>query len=569
MRNLMPQVKKFSRFKAKNYESLLSVQLLDKRTAEYKKLDIEVNNYLYKPTIINSCINGCSNSYANYANYELSPLYGHKEIVKYQNCDKMPLINAIENYDIGKKKWAALPIETRLETIIKVAELIKGKYFYKMLAATMVGQGKNTCEANADSIQEMVDFLYFNVDYTLQILNEQPISTRSDNNYSLYQPLMGFIASYTPFNFTAIAGNLAISPLIWGNCVFWKPSTSSLLSSHLLYNICIEAGIPDTVLQFVVADHQLFTSLITNNKNLGAVLFTGSTYGFNNLIENVNTNYYNKIVSKVKHNEHYNYPRIIGETGGKNFHFVEKSADLDLVVDRTFDSAFGYSGQKCSACSRLYMPMEMWEPFKHKIIQKIKQMDSTMYGVIHKYKEYDLLNYIEELKHDDYVTVISPREPCNKTSYFVPPTLVICHTDDHPILSKELFGPILAVRLYTCLDDAILECKMATPYRLTGAVFSQDTAFLDFSIETFAENCGNFYINDKSTGAIVGQQPFGGFGISGTNDKAGDKNFMRRLCNQRNIKVNKQQISSTNDIRVYDDSGYDDGTSAYERALSR
>jgi 1-pyrroline-5-carboxylate dehydrogenase len=233
----------------------------------------------------------------------------------------------------------------------------------------------------------------------------------------------------------------------------------------------------------------------------------------------------------------------MGETGGKNFHFVEKTADLDLVVEKTYEGAFGYSGQKCSACSRLYLPMEMWEPFKHKMLQKIKLIPSKDCGVISHYKYNELVEYINELKNDEMVDVYSPLKSNDETSYFICPTMVLCHTSNHFIMEKEMFGPILAVRLYTDIDEAIKECQMATPYRLTGAVFSQDDAFLDESINTFAENCGNFYINDKSTGAVVGQQPFGGFGVSGTNDKAGDKSFMRRLCNQRNIKVsNKKKL---------------------------
>ena len=233
----------------------------------------------------------------------------------------------------------------------------------------------------------------------------------------------------------------------------------------------------------------------------------------------------------------------MGETGGKNFHFVEKTADIDLVVERTYESAFGYSGQKCSACSRLYLPMEMWGQFKHKMLQKIKLVQLENCGVISHYKYTELLAYINELKNDETVDVYSLLDCNDDTSYFICPTLVLCYTNNHFLMEREMFGPILAIRLYTDIEEAIQECQTATPYRLTGAVFSQDDTFLDESINIFAENCGNFYINDKSTGAVVGQQPFGGFGVSGTNDKAGDKSFMRRLCNQRNIKVsNKKKL---------------------------
>ena len=544
MNRVIPQLKRLSGFRAHNFEAQLT-PLYDKRHEEYHKLQKEITNYLARPTVVHSHINDTINICSQYAMTEVSPLYGHQEIVKYRYCDKVPLINGLEHFEKGKQYWSNLPIEDRMEKVLKVADLIKGKYFYKMLAATMVGQGKNLYQANIDCIQELVDFLYFNVDYSLQMLKEQPISTKYEKNYSQYLPVSGFVASYTPFNFTAIAGNLAISPLIWGNSVFWKPSEKALLSNYLLFQICMEAGIPNSVLNFVVSDYNQFTNIITKNRNLGAVLFTGSTFGFNNVIQSVNENYVNQIIQpgKTRTDNHYNYPRIMGETGGKNFHFVEKTADLNLVVEKTFESAFGYSGQKCSACSRLYLPMEMWEPFKHKMLQKIKLISSEVCGVISHYKYNELVEYINELKNDEMVDVYSPLKCNDETSYFICPTMVLCHTSNHFIMEKEMFGPILAVRLYTDMDEAIKECQMATPYRLTGAVFSQDDAFLDESINTFAENCGNFYINDKSTGAVVGQQPFGGFGVSGTNDKAGDKSFMRRLCNQRNIKVsNKKKL---------------------------
>jgi len=544
MNRVIPQLKLLSGFRAHNFEAQLT-PLYDKRREEYNKLQKEIDNYLARPTVVHSHINDKTNFSSEYYQTEVSPLYGHKEIVKYRYCDKVPLINGLEQFEKGKQYWSNLPIETRMEKILKVADLIKGKYFYQMLAATMVGQGKNLYQANIDCIQELVDFLYFNVDYSLRMLKEQPISTKYEKNYSQYLPMSGFVASYTPFNFTAIAGNLAISPLIWGNSVFWKPSEKALLSNYLLFQICMEVGIPNSVLNFVVSDYQVFTNMITKNKNLGTVLFTGSTFGFNNVIQSVNDNYINKFIQpgKTRTDTHYNYPRIMGETGGKNFHFVEKTADLDLVVERTYESAFGYSGQKCSACSRLYLPMEMWEPFKHKILQKIKLIFADECGVISHYKYNELTDYINELKNDEMVDVYSPQDCNDEISYFVCPTLVLCHTSNHFIMEKEMFGPILAVRLYTDMEDAIKECKTATPYRLTGSVFSQDDTFLDESINIFAENCGNFYINDKSTGAVVGQQPFGGFGVSGTNDKAGDKSFMRRLCNQRNIKVsNKKKL---------------------------
>jgi len=542
--SLLPEIKRLVNYQAKNLDTKPKmVAILDKRTSEHQKLQKEIKNYINNPPTILSLINGVQNIPESTYQAQISPFYHHPVVANFSYTPKEPLYNGLKNFQKGKDHWNQVPIEDRMEIMLKIADLVKGKYYYKMMAATIVGQGKSIGEADIDCIQELVDFLNFNVQFSLEILKKQPISTDNISNYSIYKPLNGYVASYTPFNFTAIAGNLATAPLIWGNSVFWKPSENSLLSNNLFYEICLEAGVPPEVLHFVIADYNTFTQQITSNKNLGAVLFTGSTFGFNNVIKEINDNYYNQhveLTSNKIREKSYNYPRLIGETGGKNFHFVDVEANIDLAVDKTFQSAFGYSGQKCSACSRLYLPESMWEEFKKKMIQKIKQMNTSEITVIRDYKYNELSSFLKELNDDPSIEIYQWHEPDNTENYFIPPTLVLCFDENHSILKRELFGPILSIRLYSEQNKFKMmeECKKTTPYSLTGAVFSDSEAFLNHSIEYFGESCGNFYINDKSTGAVVGQQPFGGFGISGTNDKAGDSNFMLRLCHQQNVKVN-------------------------------
>lgn len=542
---IRPLIKNLNGFRAVNYQSPIH-RVMDKTTKEHSLLQKEIKNYITNPITVNSHINGSEYITNSHSNCQISPLYHHPQVAHFNHIMTQPIYTAIRDHKKAKQRWLDVPIERRMEIMLKIADLIETKYYYKMLAATIVGQGKSIHEANIDSIQETIDFLRFNVDYSLQILNKQPISTDSVTNISLYQPIQGVVASYTPFNFTAIAANLATAPLIWGNYVLWKPSERAILSNYLFYEICMEAGVHTDILNFIVTEASGFTDIITKTPDLGAILFTGSTFGYNSVLKKIHENYYTQVLNfDAVRKEHiqteYNYPRCIGETGGQNFHFVDTEANLNLVVEKTFNSAFGYSGQKCSACSRLYLPESMWEEFLKKIKEKIETIDKDNYGVIGSYSYYSLDATINELKSKPSVEVFQFSENCDETSYFISPTIVLCHNKDESVLKDEFFGPILGVRLYKPenIDEIISECQTSVPYALTGAIFSENTDFLESAVELFRENCGNMYINDQSTGAVVGQQPFGGFKASGTNDKAGDINFMLRLCNQQNIKINQ------------------------------
>ena len=543
---IRPLIKNLNSFRAVNYQSPIQ-RVMDTTTKEHSLLQKEIKNYITNPIVVNTHINGSKYVTESYSNCQISPLYNHAKLVHYNPIMTQPIYTAIKDHKQAKQRWLAVPIERRMEIMLKIADLIETKYYYKMLAATIVGQGKSIHEANIDAIQETIDFLRFNVDYSLQILKKQPISTDNVTNVSLYQPLQGIVASYTPFNFTAIAANLATAPLIWGNYVMWKPSEKALLSNYLFYEICMEAGVHTDILNFVITDAVGFTDVITKTSDLGAILFTGSTFGYNSVLKKIHENYYNQVlqfnhIHKENVKTEYNYPRCIGETGGQNFHFVDSEANLDLVVEKTFNSAFGYSGQKCSACSRLYLPESMWNEFLEKMNKKISTIDKDNYGVIGSYSYYLLDTTINELKTNPSVEVFQYYENCDKTSYFISPTIVLCNDKNVSVLKDEFFGPILGVRLYKPenIDEIIRECQTSVSYALTGAIFSENSDFLETATELFRENCGNMYINDQSTGAVVGQQPFGGFKASGTNDKAGDINFMLRLCNQQNIKINEQ-----------------------------
>ena len=507
------RVGKYSNYAARNYK-------LRYNNINRVSLENEINKYISNPPNIKSIINGIQvDGYKTSKGY--SPCYGRKQIFSYEPLSSK--INIERN-----TKWQHTQPEEKFEIFENIAELIEKKYYYKMMAATMLGQGKNTYEAEIDCIGELVDFLRFNIQYASEIYQKQPISPEENVvNYSQYLPLQGNTLAVTPFNFTAIAANLATTPLLFGNNVIWKPSDKSLLSNWLFYEICMEAGIPSENLHFVVNDDP--DRFIYNyvNKETSGILFTGSTNAFQNIIKNID---YSE-----------NFPRLIGETGGKNFHFVEKSANLNNVVKKTFESAFNYSGQKCSACSIIYLPDIMYEPFISRMHQYKKIFNLENYGVISHNSFYDTIKTIEKNKNEcSGVKLVMGGNYKIGNSYYIEPTIFkqTIQSTKTELEENELFAPILLVKTYNPeeMDSAIKDCIESSKYKLTGAIFSEDQEQINYLTDKFKMKTGNFYINDKSTGAVVGQQPFGGFGLSGTNDKAGDINMLYRLFNQRTIK---------------------------------
>lgn len=509
---------KYSGYLAKNYV------MKHPKDFSHTTLKKEIDVLLKYPKTFVSVING-KNIMPNKVKEHYSPCYNHAHIYNYGVNN-----NFTQNYfnKNHHKEWKNMSPEKKFEIFENIANLVEGKYFYKMMAATMVGQGKNKLEAELDCIAELVDFLRFNIQYAASIYEKQPLGRDKNINYSQYLPLQGNVCAISPFNFTAIGANLCSAPLYFGNNVIWKPSEKSLLSNHLFYEICLEANIPPEVISFVLMDPEYFTRQIVS-KNTGGVLFTGSTDAFKNIIQSVN---YDTC-----------FPRIIGETGGKNFHFIEESSNIVNASKKTFESAFNYSGQKCSACSVVYVPENSYYIFENTMKNMSKYFNYENYGLIDNVSYKKTIQTINECKNNENLELIMGGNYNDKKSYFIEPTIFKIKKDENiEIKTKELFAPVLLVKMYEPKNvlQELEECSNLSNYKLTGAFFSNNDELIDYASFLFENSCGNFYINDKSTGSVVGNQPFGGFGMSGTNDKAGDINMLYKLFNQRNIKVGKK-----------------------------
>ena len=493
--------------------------------SDFPEVEAEIYKIIQSPPHIESSIYGCSTPEVHKI---CSPIFSHPVIATYSNVSENSLNYSVYSCEEAKRKWKNEPINNKLDMFLTLADLIETKYWNQMMASTIVCQGKSVYEAEIDCIGELADFLRFNVQYAVQMIENQPLSSLDTWNITKYLPLQGVVASITPFNFTAIAGNLATAPLLFGNIVYWKPSYKSLLSNKLVYDICLEAGFPKDVLHFIIIEPQKFIEEVIKSDRLGGVLYTGSTQH----LHTIHSNVYNNIG--------VHYPRIIGETGGKNYHFVDNDANIDLVVNETFKSAFGYSGQKCSSCSRLYLPEHMLGDFLSGIRKKIIAINKEEYGVIDKDKfEFvcDTIHYLRQSEKSKS-KILFGGSTDDSVSYYIEPTIYISETDENPLLSQELFAPLLGIRLYSGSNrNMIYECASASDYALTGSLFSENEKWLENTFEILEETAGNFYINKKSTGAIVGQQPFGGFKLSGTNDKAGGSLFLSRLCQQQTVSI--------------------------------
>jgi 1-pyrroline-5-carboxylate dehydrogenase len=412
------------------------------------------------------------------------------------------------------------------------------------MAATMLGQGKNAWQAEIDSAAELVDFLRFNIQYAEELYAQQPAHNSPGVwNRVEYRPLEGFVYAVTPFNFTAIAGNLPGAPALMGNVVVWKPSDSAIASNWLLYNILLEAGLPKNVIQFVPGNPEEVTKVVLAHKKLAALHYTGSTAVFRKL--------YGSIANGVAEGRYQGYPRIVGETGGKNFHLIHSSADIDNAAVQTVRGAFEYQGQKCSATSRAYVPKSVWPQFKERLVAETSALSiggPTDYKnfvgpVIHAASFKKLSGVIDAAKNDKELELLIGGKHDNSTGYYIYPTIYTTTNPQHHLLSTELFGPILTVYVYDDTSSPVEAftsiCELVdstSEYGLTGSIFASDRAAIRFAEDALRNSAGNFYINCKSTGAVVGQQPFGGARASGTNDKAGSQNLLTRFVSMRSIK---------------------------------
>lgn len=454
----------------------------------------------------------------------------------YHKASEKEVQMAIDASMAAKKEWAELPFEDRAAVMLKVGELIATKYRYVMNASTMLGQSKTPHQAEIEAACEIVDFLRFNCAYASQIYAEQPLQMTDHYNRVEYRPLEGFVFVVSPFNFTAIAGNLNAAPVLMGNTTVWKPATTSLLSSYYLMKIFQEAGVPDGVINFVPGAGRVLGGVCLPHPDLGGIHFTGSTGTFNHMWKTVGDNL----------KSYKSYPKLVGETGGKDFVVAHKSADALEVATGLVRGSFEYQGQKCSAASRAYVPKGMWPEVKthmQEMIAKIKMgdiCDFTMFmGAVIDEASYDNIKKHIDIAKDSADAEIVIGGTCDKSKgFFIEPTVIEAKDPKFITMEEELFGPVLTVYVYEDDDfEATLDLVDTTsPYALTGAVFSKDRYALKFASDKLRYAAGNFYYNDKPTGAVVGQQPFGGARGSGTNDKAGSYLNLIRWVNPRTIK---------------------------------
>ncbi|KAH8306971.1 hypothetical protein KR044_001923, partial [Drosophila immigrans] len=470
--------------------------------------------------------------------HQVMPHDHQHKLAKFYHADKKLLELAIKTAVETQTKWDRVPFEERLQIWERAADLMAGKYRQDLNAATMLGQAKTIIQAEIDAACELIDFIRIHAYFLKECVKYQPISEnlKVTKNSMRYRGIDGFIAAIAPFNFTAIGGNLAYTPAMMGNAVLWKPSSTALLSNWRIFNIMREAGVPDGVVNFVPADGPVFGDTITASPHLAAINFTGSVPTFSRLWKQVGNNI----------DKYHNFPRLIGECGGKNYHFVHSSADAQSVVTSTIRSAFEYSGQKCSACSRMYVSESLWPQIKEGLVKEASKLkigdvqDASTFtsAVIDKVAFKRITGYIEHAKSSSNLEIIAGGTYSDSKGYFVNPTIVESKDPKDRIMTEEIFGPVLAVYVYKDKDlfDTMKLVHTTTQFALTGAVFGQDEEFIKCALEEFRSSAGNFYINDKSTGSVVGQQPFGGGRKSGTNDKAGGPHYILRWTSPQSIK---------------------------------
>ena len=463
--------------------------------------------------------------------------HDHKHVVgTYHLAEKSHIESAISNALDAKAKWANMAWEQRAAIFLKAAELIAGPYRAKINAATMIAQSKNVFQAEIDAACELIDFLRFNVEFMTQIYNDQPKSNSDMWNRLEYRPLEGFVYAITPFNFTAIAGNLPASAAMMGNVVIWKPSDSQVFSAKIIIDVFKEAGVPDGVINVVFGDPVMITDTILASPDFAGIHFTGSTNVFKNIWSKIGTNIH-----------HYKtYPRIVGETGGKDFIVAHPSANVKQVSTGIVRGAFEYQGQKCSAASRAYVPQSLWEELKKQLVADVKSMKmgspedfgNFITAVIHEGSFDKLASFIDQAVKDTDAEIIVGGDYDKSVGYFIEPTIIVTSNPHYRTMETELFGPIMTIFVYE--DDQWEETlelvDTTSPYALTGAIFSQDRYAIEVATTKLQNAAGNFYINDKPTGAIVGMQPFGGARASGTNDKAGSALNLLRWASPRTIK---------------------------------
>ena len=467
----------------------------------------------------------------------ISPPHDHQHILGYfHEGDSSHVDLAINAAKGAKPAWMDLSWEHRASIFLKAADLIAGPYRATLNAATMLGQSKNAYQAEIDSACEIIDFLRFNVYYMSQIYGQQPASAEGIWNRLEQRPLEGFVFALTPFNFTAIAGNLPTSAAMMGNTVIWKPAFTQIYAANILMKIFREAGVPDGVINLIYVDGPTVGEIVFSHPDFAGIHFTGSTGVFQHIWSTIGAN-----ISKYK-----SYPRIVGETGGKDFIIAHKSADAAALSTAIVRGAFEFQGQKCSAASRVYVPDNLWEEVKSRVLEDLSTFKmggvedfSNFINAVIDEKAFDKISaYIDGAKNSDLVEVIAGGNYDKSKGYFIEPTIILSQDPQYVTMCEEIFGPVLTIYVYQSerFEETLQLVDQTSPYALTGAVFSQDRYAAELATKQLVNAAGNFYINDKPTGAVVGQQPFGGARASGTNDKAGAMINLLRWVSPRTIK---------------------------------
>ena len=468
---------------------------------------------------------------------DISPPHDHKhKIGKFNLAEKSQIEMAIENALAAKKNWSNLPWNHRVAIFLKAAELLAGPYRAKINAATMIAQSKNVYQAEIDAACELIDFFKFNAQYVTKLYSEQPESSEGIWNRLEHRPLEGFIFAITPFNFTSICANLCAAPALMGNVVIWKPAATQVYSAKIIMDLFKEAGLPDGVINMVPSNGAEIGEVVFKHRAFAGLHFTGSTNVFRNLWQKIGNN-----ISNYK-----SYPRIVGETGGKDFIVAHKSANPKQVATGISRGAFEYQGQKCSAASRAYLPSNLWKEIKEQIVKDVNSFKmgspedpSNFINAVISEKAFDsITNYIDYAKNKKDAEILVGGNYDKSKGYFIEPTIIITTNQNFKTMHEEIFGPVLTIYIYDENNwlQTLKIIDQTSDYALTGAVFSRDRYAIDEATKALENAAGNFYINDKPTGAVVGQQPFGGSRGSGTNDKAGSILNLLRWVSPRTIK---------------------------------
>ncbi len=468
---------------------------------------------------------------------EMRAPHNHRQVLgKYHRAGTKEAEMAIDAANEAKAAWHEMQWSSRATVLLKAAELLAGKYRQTLNAATMLCMSKTCHQAEIDSACELIDFWRFNPYFMTEVYDDQPISTKDVLNYMEHRPLEGFVFAISPFNFTSIAGNLPTAPALMGNTVVWKPASAATLPAYYIMQILKEAGMPDGVINLLPGPGPVIGPPVLNHLDLGGVHFTGSTYVFSTI--------WLAIGSDIR--KYYSYPRIVGETGGKDFVFAHASADVEALVTGIIRGAYEYQGQKCSAASRLYIPDSLWPQVEERLLDEIATIkvgdvcdfSNFMGAVIDESSFRSIVEYMEFARNDPNMEILCGGKYDDSEGYFIRPTLVESRDPRSRLMCEEIFGPVVTVYVYPekHYKEALQLCNTTSAYALTGGIFAQDRCAIVTAVGALRNAAGNFYINDKPTGAVVGQQPFGGARASGTNDKAGSWLNLERWVSPRSIK---------------------------------